>query len=570
MIKISLLSGEFFLKSNDKTTLNSHQIQEIWNLASLNYINSRDYFFESCLKKNRDVGFNGFKYKFISYPFFLDSENKREWLEYFFLIEAAKRKFIFYKLEKRTNKKIEVSINDLLTKKLNKNKVVKSFFYSILNFILKNLALKFLSKVLSFRFSNHKVSPINLNVKELFIRVSLPGNAVKFNNMYFDRHIGDERKLKVKNLKLTYLINIIFYKRGQAIKNLSNLYYSLKSFHERKEGIVLIDEKITISNLFDIVLQTTLSFFRIRKEIKRHKESNLEIALIGNDFLTSFCGFIQNNLSHSIKLLNSINSRSGVLFTYEELLPHMRFYYFKSDKNNIKNLAYQHAYSPKGKLWSYHLPSEKNEHDFKAKYYPSIFLAQGSHYSNQIKHLFGDDLHIVGSLKSDAHPPAIHQIKEKNILLALSVADEEILLRFLSRLSLKDVKFIISVHPSSSISLIKKKIDKLKISVPLEISSKKSADIFDKVSLIICCYSTVAIEAMKYGITSCRLIPIDRLSLFDHDDDVYEIDSLNFNNKVIDNLLNQKNISLKSKYSYYESDLNTSTVIKNIISNLKI
>jgi hypothetical protein len=212
------------------------------------------------------------------------------------------------------------------------------------------------------------------------------------------------------------------------------------------------------------------------------------------------------------------------MVTYGETLAPMRPVYFVTRRNSAGHrwISIQHATNYRNKMGFYHRFSEFNRLGPDDKRMispkPDYYFVHGPQYANILSEFYPNErIRLIGCLKYDR----LHRLYSQNrlttsrrgklrmLLLAPSVGDEEIILKMFSG-GLKELpgwQVVLSKHPAVSQERILEIIRRNKIDLDIEFDpSKSTIQLIERANLVVCSYSSIALESYFLGIPSLRVL----------------------------------------------------------------
>ena len=345
-------------------------------------------------------------------------------------------------------------------------------------------------------------------------------NFTKNNQFYSDRFYGECYTKYSKNnfflitvaRKKQFLLEI--FKKKQTKKNLP---------------IIIADEFVNLRDVFYINFKTFFLLLKLFIYIKRNKniffiEGKNCRNIIEPLLISSFAGSIQNQIFIGLGLNKFLRTNKVKTFiTYSEFNPSARSVYFfiRNLEKPPQIVAFQHGNSNANLLYCRH---SKNEFTSKlvddGGYFspaPDYYLTQGPQYSGILKKYFPRKTKIIGALKFDTYKfdkkinnKILEKLKlsqKKIVLICPSVGDEDYILEYLKKSLDRKNLYILSPHPSNRKIVIEKYLHELKKICEVQVFPEISTNNFLKISdIVLCGYSTVAYEALFFGVQPIRII----------------------------------------------------------------
>ena len=308
--------------------------------------------------------------------------------------------------------------------------------------------------------------------------------------------------------------------------------------NDLQRNVVVLDTFLKFRDLISVYYTVFKSWLLLRQK-KSSKKYAVRMSIDGkecSDILypeleKSFFGEIQRNLLVALMVNNAVKSikQPVVVVTYGELLAANRPVYYFVKKNNpgSKFVSIQHATVYRNKLGFYH-----RKHEFLSELnpspYPDYYFVHGLQFGDILKEYYPkENIKIIGCLKYDKlydFKSNMASIKaeinskvnkfdgENIVLLAPSVNDVEDIISCLQDIKLPEKwRIVISLHPIIDPEKIKRYIEKLGLSYQIEfylgVPTQKLLTVSD---LVVCGYSTVALEAAVFGVPSVRILLSNR------------------------------------------------------------
>jgi hypothetical protein len=227
--------------------------------------------------------------------------------------------------------------------------------------------------------------------------------------------------------------------------------------------------------------------------------------------------------------------------TYGEFYNQSRYAYYAAKKVNPNNIfiAFQHAANYKNLMCSNFRKNEIKVEDFTTNInympVPDYFLVQGEQYKSILEDFYSKArIRIVGCLKYDVYIDLIREsnfikkeliikyklLKKNLILLAPSIDDSKHILTMISNLG-NDKKNIIMLNPHPATDVEQIKLQQKEICPNIKINyvlSETTYNLLTVAKLVVCGYSTGAIEAALFGVRSVRVVPLGSFPLFDYEE----------------------------------------------------
>jgi len=307
--------------------------------------------------------------------------------------------------------------------------------------------------------------------------------------------------------------------------------------YERRLGrkTIILDSYLKFSDIISIHYSLLKNYLKFRMKILPMLRNKVTIGgvdvsdIILHEFTASFLSTIPWALSYGAMFNNWLGSGGNkLMITYAETLAPFRavYHFTKAHPGNHCWMSIQHATIYKNKLSFYHRYSEFNSKPYPSPQ-PDYYFIHGEQFARILKEYYPEEnTRIIGCLKYDY----LHKINEniatikaevteqvnadsrRVLLLAPSVNDVEDLLSYLRQVDIPDDwRVFISLHPVSDPCKVRNYIEQLQFNCEVEfppgIATQKLLTIAD---LVICGYSSVALEAAIFDVPSVRILPTDR------------------------------------------------------------
>lgn len=379
-------------------------------------------------------------------------------------------------------------------------------------------------------------------------------------NFFEDRCYGNApEKFKKDNL---LLISII--KKGHFFKN-------LKNFKSLKNSSIISDEFISLKDIIIVYFFIFKKYLILKKILKNNKnlfilkKKNCE-EILKDKLLSSFSGDIQNSILSGIAIQKSLKKINPKYFiTYSKLSISRAIYFFlKKNYKNIKIINYQHGHCTSNILFDNHRSKEFSKKNFlngiNYSPAPDIFLTQGDQYNKIVKKFFKNKIYSIGCLKYDklVFKNSFYEkdkIRKKTILVCPSIGDEDDLLQYFYKSKVKNIRLILSPHPTYKNETIKKFKKKLKDKFFIEIFNNKSTfELVQIADLVVCGFSSVAFEAGILGKKAIRALNLSNPIYNEYKDGVpFVFDQKKFDHKLknIQKIKFNKSVVKKNIFNYF-------------------
>jgi hypothetical protein len=314
-----------------------------------------------------------------------------------------------------------------------------------------------------------------------------------------------------------------------------------KKIHDLEHNTTIVDTNIKLYDLLSIhfvVFIAWCKFFLIKNK-KYFRDCFVIKGVACDDILIaeleqSFFGPIQNSLVQAFMIrgfLKSCGEKSITLINYLELVASARpiYHFAKLDNRNDQFVIIQHAVKSKNNLGFYHRKTEFNfisdNNSVVLSQLPDHYFVHGTQFANIAEEFFPKDkIHIIGCLKYDHYKllrdevdknrkrmsTKIKKGNEKIIIVAPSFGGDiyNILSVICSDISTKNkIRFIISPHPLDKQEEILKLSQKLGCPLSFEFFPEHSTqDLLFIADLVVCGYSSIALESVIFDVPSIRII----------------------------------------------------------------
>ena len=438
---------------------------------------------------------------------------------------------------------------------------------------------------------------------------SIQLNLIEKDNLFFDRHYGGAlTDTNNSNLSSSYLLAL-----SNDYLDILNPYKYIKKINKILSSIdsevIILDKYITIKDIFSVHLSIFKMYLLFVKE-KRNKNFTDSFVLDGvpcSDLLVKelekgFYGGFQSSLISGLQLLNWCNNQASdlVIVSYLETLSAARPLYYFARKSKIKStfVALQHSTIYKNKIDFYNRKAEFNYHSDDAINFspqPDFYLLHGKQAKEMVSEFMNEDqLKVIGCVKYDKYRELVGElvnirktvkasIKSSDkftILLAPSFGiDISNMLEMFKGISYDytKIRFIISPHPLVSIASIRKIISLSSIEVKFEFFPELSTqDLVIASDLVVCGFSSIALEALVFETPSVRIIGDNQIPLFENEDSIMYIedknkfwDYINLNLVSKDNKKSHKDITKLINYYLFKIDGNAKERMWSFLKKIK-
>jgi hypothetical protein len=404
---------------------------------------------------------------------------------------------------------------------------------------------------------------------------SIQLNIIKKDNLYYDRHYGGALEFKnSSNLSSSYLLA------------LSNDYFDIlspfkyrnkinKILNSLDSEVIILDKYLTLTNILSVHFSTFKIYLLFLKE-KRKKVFTDSFVIDGipcSDILIKelekgFYGGFQSSLMSGLQLLNwsSSQSKDLIVVSYLETLAAARplYHFARKSKINTTFVALQHSTIYKNKIDFYNREEEFNyysDNSINFSPQPDFYLLHGEQAKEMVSEFINKDrLEVIGCVKYDQFIRTVNNLENirRNvnstighsnmftILLAPSFGvDLSGMLKMFENVTydFSKIRFIISPHPLVSISSIMEIISLSSIKVKFDFFPEFSTqDLAISSDLVVCGYSSLAIEALIFETPSIRIIRDEQIPLFENEDSIMYIENKDKFWKYIDSCFDSSTI----------------------------
>ena len=379
-----------------------------------------------------------------------------------------------------------------------------------------------------------------------------PINFREEDGVLVDRHFSDcplsDRKFGKRSV---YLISSFF--SWNKLFHLYKLKRELKDLAGKvKRPVIFVDYFIRRRDLFQIHWNWRhhLLFWKLKRS-KTFQNSfrmgGLDVGpILIRELAKSFDGSFQLCQKHGIAFERFFECLEGgkTIVTYGESLTPARAvaHCIKRAHPDNQLISIQHAMNCRNKMNFYHRQSEVAQDGkwdaIQFSPMPDYYLVQGNAFRNILKEFYPEKrIRTIGCVKYGMLFRGLTRLEEvrekcrsilnlsdtkKVILLAPSTSDVDSIFRILDGLNGSNrYRLLLSPHPSIRISEMKKRQEELGIDVRIEyIEGLQTWELLTVVDLVICGFSTVALEAAMFGVTAVRVVTYKELPLFDQEPEI--------------------------------------------------
>ena len=462
------------------------------------------------------------------------------------------------------------------------------------------LLLAGLRKKQKVRFSNSRIS--------VLFRSNYPASWVTDKEVMMDRHLRYAPLLDEKHKQIScYLMYVTKSSKYKGI-GFFRLWNDLRSIEYVAGREVYYPEAHL--RVIDIVESYCSTFMERKKFLKWRKlrpfldiftMNDIDVSdILLEEWDNNYFSSLNYNKLHSLAAVRFLEDvkRPVTIVSYGEFFVQSRYAYFEAKRVNPNNkfVVIQHAMYGKNRMFSYFRNGEFNKESSGLNFspIPDYYLAQGEQYKSILETFYSRErIHIIGCLKYDIYFEILknyNSIKNKLIeaydlgektviLLAPSTNDVTNIFSILSDMSNdENVKIVLSPHPFSELRIIKEihkiKCPNLDIRYVTDVPTNYLLTVS---SLVLCGYSTVAVEAAYFGVQSVRLNPLGEFPLFEKEKLIpsfYTPDQFSkwFNEQILDKKISKahrKNLRELGEKYFYKIDGKTADRLWEFLDKVK-
>jgi len=385
-----------------------------------------------------------------------------------------------------------------------------------------------------------------------FFATLYPVNFREENGVLVDRHFSDLPLSDEKfGKRAVYLVSCYFpWKELLSLRKVKKELGDLA--RKVKRPVIFLDYFIRRRDLFKIHCnwRHKLLFWRLKKTIlfkNSFRMGGLDVsAILARELSESFNGSFQLCEKHGISFQRFFQSLPGqrMVVTYGELLTRTRAVAHCIKKAHPDNqlISIQHAMNCRNKMNFYHRRSEfAQDGQWDAVQFspmPDNYLIQGNHFKEILRGYYPEKrIRTIGCVKYGTLFKGLTRLEEMRdkcrsvlnisdsktlILLAPSTSDVDSIFRILDGLKGSNrYRVLLSPHPVMRITEMQKRQEELGIDVRIEyIEGLQTWELLTVVDLVICGFSTVALEAAIFGVPAVRAVSYKELPLFDQEPEI--------------------------------------------------
>lgn len=424
-------------------------------------------------------------------------------------------------------------------------------------------------------------------IVRIFFRRTLNKSDTYF--LYFQSNIVEEKDLAYD--RHVYLVCLADEEYGEKSTILLKLAPTSKFvFHpfqwkekvnqistKAKREVVVIDSFLTIKDLISVHWFTLRRFLWLSNKRKDKKFlSSLQIGeghceeVMFRELQRSFCGKVQKGLMLGAMLDRYLSAYSEPtkVVSYLEMQSLGRPVYFFSKRANSKNIniAVQHTPIEKNKLFSYHRKREfSNAVDEYSSPAPDYYFVHGRKATAILSEYYPSaSIRTIGCLKFDNYPllnkyyesenrdvkVAIKHNNEKIWLIAPTVGRDlnHIMEMFQDAPQNPKIRIFVSPHPHVSHNQIRRVLDGYEVGKFFEVDDRfKTIDLLPVADLVICCNSSIGLEAAIFGTPCIRIIDDSVIPLSDPTQGIIDVTNQMAFSDAISKFTNNSFVAVKQE-----------------------
>jgi hypothetical protein len=296
-----------------------------------------------------------------------------------------------------------------------------------------------------------------------------------------------------------------------------------------RREVEILDRHLRIGDIVQIHASLILNYYRFTKISSKLKLHGVRIGhaefgdILASEMQKSFTSILPWSLSQSAMFERWLQGGGDkALVTYGETLAPMRAVYHLTRKNSLGHrwVSIQHSTVYRNKLGFYHRYSEfqrlSPQDSRSISPMPDYYFVHGAQYADILAEFYPSErIRITGCLKYDSlyrlygqSPARPRQERSRTMLLAPSVGDEENILKIFTGLAaIPSWRVILSKHPAVSQRWIDELIRRNAIMLNIVFDpSKSTTQLMEAVDLVVCNYSSIALESFFAGVPSVRVL----------------------------------------------------------------
>lgn len=339
-----------------------------------------------------------------------------------------------------------------------------------------------------------------------------------------------------------------------------------------RREVVILNKHLLLKDIMQIHFSLISNYYKFTKLATNFRRSGVRIGhaefsdILIAEMQKSFVKILPWSLSYAAMFEEWLKfGGDKTLVTYGETLAPMRGVYYLTRKNspNHRWISIQHATVYKNKLGFYHRRSEfENTGNANSKGpspMPDYYFVHGSQFYDILTQFYpSEKVRVIGCLKYDslyrlynkASLMSGGKVGERIILLAPSVGDEEIIIKMLIGIDkIPGWRIVMSKHPTVSNKTIDDLLAKNSIKLNIDFDlSKSTTQWIRKASLVVCSYSSIALESLLAGVPSVRVLNLDQPPMVDKEEGIsYVTTQHDFLNVVRELDLTLEKLSISSE-----------------------
>ena len=384
----------------------------------------------------------------------------------------------------------------------------------------------------------HKLSYVNITV---WFRSIYPANWVQDeDDNWMDRHIRHLPLLDQKySSRSGYLMYVKRYGQNAGLSFMA-MWKKLRHIDDAIKRDVFFPEAHL--SLYDIVesyyssmkeLGIIRRWMKSSEFIKKFVINEIDVSdVLLDEWCSGYYHTVQYNKLHSLAIVNFLSKfkKPQTIVTYGEFFAQSRYAYYvdKMLNSGSKFVVLQHAMNVKNRMFGYYRKDEFNGVNGIPS--PDYYLAQGEQYVSILNEFYDEEkINIVGCLKYDTFFNVInnrktiknrlikkYKIKDETVIvLAPSIDDIYDIFSIIKNIS-GSIKVMLRPHPATNVVDIGRLHNKICPDLNVDyILDEPTYNLFTIADLVVCGYSTVAIEAAYFGVQSVRASNLGAFPLFD-------------------------------------------------------
>jgi len=545
----------------DSTKSENKNISDLWSNVREDYIDWLNNFRLKKVDNDKTIAesltWKGMSVWWLSTLSARDSEQDNRWLH---------RLMVLY-LCKEYGTKISVTTDDrLLVRSIHSNfskinvdsevngvnnirNMVRNYFPMLLNGLrlLISIAKHLEIYILLIGLGGKQLSKPLYTKKNIWFRSIYPANWVQDKNGdWMDRHIRHSPKHDQKyDLKSGYLMYVKKYNKDKGI-SFFEIWNQLRCIKDKTgRNVLFVESYLSLFDILECYYSSIKELWKIKRWMRFDRFTDYFIingidlsCVLLDEWRKGYFYQVQNYKLHSLAIVNFLSNfdKPQIVVTYGEFFAQSRYAYHASKLANpgCKFVAMQHATFVKNKMYGYYRKDEFDGLDDDINYIPrpDYYLAQGDQYASILREFYDKDkTNVIGCLKYDAFNSIKkdwgkirsrlklkYDISDENIIvLSPSIDDALDIFSIIKGLdNLKTIRIMLSPHPATNINDIKIVHHQMCPNLDIKyISDEPTYNLFTIADLVVCGYSTVAIEAAYFGVQSLRARALGRFPLFD-------------------------------------------------------